>query len=1275
MFNRSWIRKLFARPSRTIRKAPAGCRPGVEALEDRTVPSVAFTRIDQDPVPSSPGIQDLQLGWSSSDIATADFNADGKLDLAVPTFEFSSIYGFGGLAIFYGYGDGTFSDETAFPTFAGPLAMPFSLAVADFNNDGKPDVVVGDWYYEDSTVFINDGVNSQFRNPHQVDGIADLVAAADIDGDGKADLVTADYYGGDTVFVRRGNGDGTFGAAASYSVGYATNFLTTADLNGDGRADVLVAGAGSGKVSVLLGQADGSLAAPVSSTVGAGPKSIAVADFNGDSKSDLAVANSTDNTVSVLLGNGNGTFQSGVTQAVGADPESVAVTDFNGDGKADLVAANFADNTVSVFLGRGNGTFQAGPTVQTEIEPFDLVIADWLVDGRPDVAVLQSNNNASQVRILAGHGAGYFTPGNVYDIARPVDMDHDGDGYYDPPIVNADFNGDGKPDLAAVNSARNAISVRLGVGDGTLADAIEVAYPSGVAPISMVAGDFDGDGKTDLITGNSGSLSWLRGKGDGTFHNPVDYLFPTSEFTYLPLDLAAGDINGDGHSDLVIRFTPFSGHFSRTSRFPGLGVLPGNGDGTFRQNDGVLAPFLYLSEVAGRRNTMGHVAVGDIDRDGRSDVIVGASVGANESLYVFRGRADGTLELTSQYAESQVSRHMTMADMNGDGWLDLAYTNQIHVDLRLNNQDGTFGVPIATNALTLGANFSFADMNGDGRLDLITRDYPPGVAVRLGRGNGTFETPSNDPVSVSVNFSWLGVGDFDRDGRIDVVAGNQLMLNRRPPVTLSSSSVLENQPIGTIVGTFHTDDPADPDNFFHYELVSGLGGWDNSEFTIDAAGNLRTAAVFDYVMESSYSIRVRCTDSVGVVTEKVFAISVIEQNQPPTGIGLSNSSVAENQPVGTVVGTLTTTDPDSGDSHTYTLVSGEGDADNASFIIDGNQLKTAAAFNLEAKSSYSIRVRSTDSGGLWTEKLFTVSVTNVNEAPTGIGLSNGTVAENQPSGTLVGTFTATDPDSGDSHTYTLVSGEGDADNASFIIDGNQLKTAAAFDFEAKSSYSIRVRSTDSGGLWTEKVFTVSVTNVNEAPILVVPAAQTVYEDVDLAIAGISVGDSEGDNLTVNLAASRGKLTLGTTAGLEVTGNGAGSVSLSGSIANLNAALATLVYRGNLNFSGNDTLNITVSDGNLSTSGSVALTIKSPAQQAADLRAQVTALQTTGVLSKVQVRKLLQFLEQKGNQRDDDRVFKFLRQVTKLRGEGILTQNHADALLGMGNILLLSMTRR
>ncbi len=170
-------------------------------------------------------------------------------------------------------------------------------------------------------------------------------------------------------------------------------------------------------------------------------------------------------------------------------------------------------------------------------------------------------------------------------------------------------------------------------------------------------------------------------------------------------------------------------------------------------------------------------------------------------------------------------------------------------------------------------------------------------------------------------------------------------------------------------------------------------------------------------------MRVRTTDQGGLFFEKAFTINVTNANETPTDIALSANSVAENSAIGSTVGSLSSTDVDAGDTFTYTLVSGTGSTDNAQFTIDGSgNLKTAAAFNFEATPSFSIRVRTTDAGGLFFEKVFTVNVTNVNEAPTDIALSANTIAENAVSGTNVGSFSSTDPDAANTFTYTLVSG-------------------------------------------------------------------------------------------------------------------------------------------------------------------------------------------------------------------------------------------------------------
>ncbi|MDM4019173.1 beta strand repeat-containing protein [Roseiconus lacunae] len=317
-------------------------------------------------------------------------------------------------------------------------------------------------------------------------------------------------------------------------------------------------------------------------------------------------------------------------------------------------------------------------------------------------------------------------------------------------------------------------------------------------------------------------------------------------------------------------------------------------------------------------------------------------------------------------------------------------------------------------------------------------------------------------------------------------------------IALSNSTVGDNAVSGTVVGTLTSTD-VDASDTFTYSLVSGTGDTDNASFAIDG-DDLVTAATIDFSSQSSYSVRVRTTDSGGATFEQVFTIT--QGNSAPSAIALSSDTVAENSNTSTTVGTLSTTDSNSGDTHTYTLVSGDGDDDNGSFTISGDSLITTESFDFETQETYTIRVRSTDSTSLFVEQVLTITVTDVNEAATTITLDHSSVADGEASGTTVGTFSSDDPDSGDTLTYTLVSGTGDTDNASFTISNGQLVTAFVADQATKSSYSVRVQVEDAGGLTTEETFTITVTSTNVAPTAVALSSNTVAED---ATAGTAIG--------------------------------------------------------------------------------------------------------------------------------------------------------------------------
>ena len=341
---------------------------------------------------------------------------------------------------------------------------------------------------------------------------------------------------------------------------------------------------------------------------------------------------------------------------------------------------------------------------------------------------------------------------------------------------------------------------------------------------------------------------------------------------------------------------------------------------------------------------------------------------------------------------------------------------------------------------------------------------------------------------------------------------------------VSTLSVLENQVQGTIVGTFQAQDP-DGDTLT-YHLTSGSGDGNNSMFTMETNGTLRTAMEFDYESYQTLSIRVKAMDGNNSSVEGTFTVIVTNVNETPNALDHTSSlTVAENKVQGTIVGTFQAQDPD-GDALTYHLTSGSGDGNNSMFTMETNgTLRTAMEFDYESYQTLSIRVKAMDGNNSSVEGAFTVIVTNVNETPNALDhTSSLTVAENKVQGTIVGTFTAQDPD-GDSLYYYLASGMGDGNNSMFTMDTNgTLRTAMSFDYESYQSLNITVVVLDDSNASEVGSFSVAVTNANEAPTaLGHSSALSVLEN---QASGTIVGtfqaqDPDGNTLTYHLTSGSG----------------------------------------------------------------------------------------------------------------------------------------------------------
>ena len=295
---------------------------------------------------------------------------------------------------------------------------------------------------------------------------------------------------------------------------------------------------------------------------------------------------------------------------------------------------------------------------------------------------------------------------------------------------------------------------------------------------------------------------------------------------------------------------------------------------------------------------------------------------------------------------------------------------------------------------------------------------------------------------------------------------------------VSESSFDEKITGGSEIAKLSFSGPLSESNITYF--LTTFGGLDNNAFYIDG-NQLKIINSPDFEAKSSYFIRLQASDSKGLTFEKAFTFTVNDLNESPFDILVLASTFDEKIKSGSIIATLSSKDPDSDETFTYALVSGDGDSDNKAFTIDGDQLKIVNSPDFDAKSSYSIRLRTSDSDGLTFEKTFTFTVNDLIYSPLDLSVSASNFDEKIKSGSIVATLSSEDLDSDETFTYALVSGDGDSDNKAFTIDGDQLKIINSPDFDIKSSYSIRLQTTDSGYLSFAKSFSLMVNELKEIP--------------------------------------------------------------------------------------------------------------------------------------------------------------------------------------------------
>jgi hypothetical protein len=747
-------------------------------------------------------------GTSPTSVATGVLTGSGRPDVAVTNQHGVLILlndGSGGMAPGNSYAAGT---------------NPQSVVIDDFDGNGKNDLAVVNQGSGTVSIFLGNGDGSFVPGAAYAAGVNPrLVLTGDLNNDGKRDLVVVDSGAGpgtSGVSILLGNGDGSFRPASFVALGSVSISAIIGDFNGDGKADLAAANEGSDSISILLGNGDGTFQAPVSISldqpgISVSPTSIVAADFNIDGKLDLAVATPNVHDVAVLLGNGNGTFGSPVHYALD-DPNFVnninklASVDLNLDGYPDLVLDNLSSNHVTVLLNKGDGTFPSSSSYAAGPEPIGIAIADFNGGGWPDV-IVADNAVDGEVTLLVNKGYGFQ--------AAPLRRS----GFAPTSFATGDFNGDGKLDLVTVSSVTppptgiGTGTVMLGNADGTF-QAPKIWSTSAISAVAV--GDFDGDGKLDLVETNptpgNGNLSLLLGKGDGTFQSATNYTVGTT-----PETVAVADLNGDGKPDVIVG-NRNSGNIS---------VLLNAGNGS-------LIPAVdYATPATG---TPESIAIGDFNGDGVPDIAVAISGINATSIAIFLNNGNGTFQpyisIPSGFFSSAII-HIVAADFDGDGDVDLAVTDGATLSVLLASGNAAFntvtylvGAGAAINGTLVVANF-----NGDQKPDLVTSSRD-GLAVLMNTGDGGFQPPI--PFAPFLGGA-IAVGDFygiDNtdvgnvgDGTPDIVAADSV----QDSTTTDTIAVIVNQSMGPRVPVTVQTSPTALPLSVYYQFPPGGGPL--SEFT------------------------------------------------------------------------------------------------------------------------------------------------------------------------------------------------------------------------------------------------------------------------------------------------------------------------------------------------------------------------------------------------------------------------------------------------------------
>ncbi len=599
-------------------------------------------------------------------------------------------------------------------------ANPLSVISGDFNGDGKLDAASANFSNNAVGVRFGDGQGG-FAPPasYPVGAQPLQIITGHFNGDTFLDLATANKQD-NNITVLLNNGAGVF-TATSYAAGVGPSYLDSADFNNDGRADIVTASNLSQGLAILLANAGGGFDAPALIALnGSLVQGVAAGLVNADANVDLVTVNPGLNNISLLTGNGSGGFAAPVNFSTGANtvPTTISLGDFNGDSKLDALAGTSNNNKLNFMAGNGLGSFTLAASFNID-NAVAAVLRDVDGDGKLDIVSTCYNNNF--VRVMYGNGSGGVAAQN--DI---LSVNH--------PRATAigDFNGDGRSDLVTVSETTGSLSTALSRGARAFPTAVQLStqfYPPKLA-------DLNADGKLDFVSGGTIRL----GNGNGTFgaaQTWVSFL--------LGSDYEIGDVNNDNRPDVVI-----SGNTL-------LSIMINDGNGGFN-----------VSHIS---TQPGQIGLGDFNYDGKVDIVVALPATAANNLRIFHGDGMGGFTLGFNGLILGGTTSLQVADMSNDGRPDLVIRNAQGVNILLGDGPNSFigAVYVGDGGCQMTQAPAIADFNRDGKLDLAGaincgNGLNAGVFVNNGTGGYLISTAFMVPLSAGDSTA----ADLNRDGYLDL---------------------------------------------------------------------------------------------------------------------------------------------------------------------------------------------------------------------------------------------------------------------------------------------------------------------------------------------------------------------------------------------------------------------------------------------------------------------------------------------------------------------------